>query len=213
MLLSEARSRVLNIVFDDANDAWSDAEINQKLKVAHEYVVTRYTAEGGDLLDEAITVTTSDGYANLGTIKPCLPLRGVLLRSSSSTASGATFYEIPAVPTTAGVQLSTETSTLRVILVRKPTTPTTDSGAFSYGPGVTSEILDELVCLQAARLLLTKPGEVDPAIEAQFNELLSTLIQDETAVNVYDLEEPRTNITTTAYQYFSYGIQLVTGWY
>lgn len=210
MLLSEARARVLAMVFDDANNTWTDAEINQKLKVAHEYVVTRYAAEGGDLLDEAVTVTTVDGYGNLGTIKP-LAIRAVF-KASSATAAGATFYELPAVPTTAPVQLSREASTLRVVLVRKPTTPTADASAFGYGAGVSSELLDELVCLQAARLLAVKTGDVDPALETQFNELLSTLISDETVITAYDMAEPSPYINRTGFQYFSYGIQLVSGW-
>lgn len=214
MLLSEARQRVMDMLLAVEDDSgWTAANINQKLKLAHELVVRRVAKEGGSTLDEVITTTSNtDGYCDLTSVKPILKA----VHISFGTGANAFYTEIDQIHPNAGFSYSPTAATLRFLFVRLPTTPTSNSGTFLYGPGVANELLDELVCLQAARLLQTKSDERSQAIEQETQEILAELLQDDEAAGSFDIPDP-SNVSWNGfkYQYLPYGIRLVrdgAGW-
>lgn len=203
MLLSDARTRVLNYL-DDDNTRWSNSEIDQKLRLAIESCCTVYAAKGGTRLDEVVSITTStDGYADLTSVKP-LQIQAVRLNQ------GGWFTPIASVTARDFLQRISSALPLEIRLVRSPTLPTSASDNILYGPNLSFETMDELICLKAARLLLTKDRELDQSLEIQFQELLQTTLATENIQQCYDLPIANGNGTVNqlCYTYLPYGLYL-----
>lgn len=206
MTLSDARQRVFYAVDDDGTSTadgsrWSVAEVDQKLRVALESVVTEYAAGGGTRLDEIVSVTTSDGYANLAAYRP-LQIQSVRL------SMGAAWAPVPAVVTSEFGVSPSGSYTLSVRLVRAPTFPDATSTSFTYGSGINTETIDALIVNRAARMLLVKDREVDNSLVDEYRELLRTALASDHSQQAYDMPSSAPRAAPYGYHYVPYGLYL-----
>lgn len=181
MILSDAidrTQRYLDNVRSDgtAGARWSQAECIQKLKVAVDFVVNIFVSKGGDTLDEFVTLTATDGYVDLSSFKP--------LHIISVSMNGS--YLSPATSRNMICPMS-GSSSIMVRMVRATTAFSAPSDPITYGNGSGSEMLDELICIKAARLMLTKDRELDQSLESQFAETLQGLMSAGNTVLAYDV--------------------------
>lgn len=187
MLLSEARERVRAFVdadsFTETGDRWSVAEVDQKLKLATEATSTIYAGRGGQRLDQVVDVTSdTDGYVAMNQYKP-------LQIQSVRVVQGSQFFQVPSVPSGQIRQNASQAWTLKVRLVPTPNFPTSASSQILYGNSTSWELFDELICIRAAKSLLTKDGEIDQSLEQQFSEILNTMLEAENTVKVFDFPQ------------------------
>jgi hypothetical protein len=209
MTVQQARVRVFNYLDDDGTattdgSRWTTDEVDQKLKVALEAVCTQYAASGGSRLNELVSVSTnSDGYADLGSYRP-------LQISTVRLYSGGTYENLQPITARDFQSDVSAVVTLSVLLVRSPTWPSSSTDTITYGPGLSFETMDELICIKAARMLLTKDRELDQSLELQFSEILRTMLLSENVVQVFDFPSGRNTERPHIYAYFyvPYGLYL-----
>lgn len=208
MLLSDTRLRVYQILDDDGTAStdgarWARSEVDQKVRTAIEFCATLYASKGGTRLDELVDLTTdSDGYGNLLSIKP-LHIRSVRMNL------GGSFVPLNPVISRDFHQKVSSPVALKIRLVRSPTLPTLATDPVLYGPNLSFESMDELICLKAARMLLTKDRERDASIEAQFEETLQGILSAENQIQCFDMPSGTGHCTVPyVYDFVPYAIYL-----
>jgi hypothetical protein len=167
LTLTQARTRIRNIL-DDADDVkWSDDEIDSSLAVALEQALEEAVAAGvsGFEITESFALN-SDGYVSLLTQNP-LKITNVAMLMGSTRMFVA--------PSRRRSMLSTATGTsgtLEITYIPKPTFPASDSDVFTYGSTFpNSNTLDQYICFLAASELKIKEGEINPGLEQRKAEL------------------------------------------
>lgn len=211
MLLSEAMSRTRAHIDagadEDEDDRYEDAEVRQKLRVAVELVAERYAAEGGVGLDELVSVSSTDGYCNLGAYRP-------LQIGSVKTSGGGYLIDVPQILEADYINpITTGTLTLRIRLVRNREFPSSDASQLLYGNGICTEPLDELITLQAARLLITRNDAVSQALELQFDQIMKEVLRDEMVVPARDMSRRNPPKPSIGFIFVKHGLYLANLWY
>lgn len=206
MLLSEAIERVRYMIdadsFDEAADRWTSDEVKQKLKLALEATCTIYAGRGGQRLDQVVELTSdADGYVNLQPYKP-------LQIQSVRVSQGSYMIQVPAVPSGQIRQDANQAHTVKVRLVPSPDFPTVNSSPILYGNNTSFELMDELICIRAAKSLLVKDGEIDQSLETQFREILETMLSSENTIKVFEMPTGNDCGLGLVYDYSPYALTL-----
>ena len=207
MNLQEARQRVYYYLDDDGTGTldgarWTLAEVDQHLRHALDAVCTTYAAQGGTRLDELVdATTTTSGYLDLLSYRP-LQIQSVALKS------GNTFLPVSPVASREFQQTCTTVQTFQIRMVRSPVFPTVTTDQILYGPNLSFESIDELICLKAARAALTKDKEVDTSLEKQYMENLGALLMTENVIHAYDFPTARLVTCPFVYQYLPYRLYI-----
>jgi hypothetical protein len=208
MNLGEAITRVFEYLDDDGTSTsdgsrWTVAQVTQKLNLALDNVLQAYAARGGTRCDQIITATASDGYVDLTAYQP-LQIKSVRINA------GGIYHPVRQITTDSFSQTFNSNHSISIRLVARPTFPSSNSADFLWGGFPNSPALDELICLRAARLLLTKDGEVDASLETQYRELLTDTLTHETSQFAFDMPVAPSYDWQTLYGFYyaPYGIHL-----
>ena len=173
MLLSEARTRVANVLDDAPNTRWTVSEIDTALLTGQTEVMQLAVGSGSNLFRTTTNVSSSAaGLVDLTAIKP---LRIVDLAQTVGTA------RYPVLPASIGdiVQTRAGPDAFQLVYVPRPSFPTAPGNAFVWS---TSQVvlpqMDALMCFIAASELKVKEGEVNAGIEVRKQELRNTVMSE-----------------------------------
>lgn len=202
MLLSEARIRVQQILDDPDAVRWTTTEIDTALGIALQKCCMRIAASCGRL-DELVTPTISNGQLALATYTP-LQVKGVALNLGSTV--------VPVDEVTPGGFISTTpyNGLATCIIVRTPTFPASASTHFTYGASLQDYApLDQLLCMEAAAMLLVKDREAPASLQKQVADLYDIIVNTDNRIQVFDmvspgLKSPYVRMTVGMTMYFGY---------
>lgn len=159
--LADARTRIASDFLDDPNKTrWDDDAIDRALKVSIAKVLSDYTLEGGDrFLEEATGLSPTDAVLDLSTQDP-------VLLSVVFAVSHRTRYRLRQVTRSERGQKATAFP-YNVDVIYLPRYGFPASGTdYIIGGGATAknttDIIDDLVCVDAARRLWARESEAPP---------------------------------------------------
>lgn len=166
MLLSEARSRVRNVIDDVEAERQTTAQVDAALKAGQAEALLWAVSEGSNLFTlEASITSSSAGVVNLSSLTP-LRVSGVSIRSGTSRFPVRPCSPMDVLETYAAAE------TLLVSYVPRPVFPASDSAAFVWSSSAVSvPPLDGLMCMIAASELKITEGEQLAGLEARKEEL------------------------------------------
>lgn len=173
MLLSEARTRVANILDDAPAARWSTSEIDTALTSAQAEVMQLAVGSGSNLF--RTTTSVSSGATGLVDLTAIRPLRIIDLAQTVGTA------RYPVLPASIGdiVQTRTGPDQFQLVYVPRPSFPSAAGNPFIWS---TSQVnlpqMDSLLCFIAASELKVKEGEVNVGIESRKQELRNTVMSE-----------------------------------
>lgn len=160
--LADARTRIASDLLDDpSNTRWDEDALDRALKVALARVLSDYTLEGGDrFLEEATGLSPTGASLDLSTQDP------VALSTVFAVANNTRYRLRQVTPGERAQRASSFPYTVDVLYLPRFAFPaqTTD---YIIGGGATAknttDIIDDLVCHEAARLLWSRESETPPS--------------------------------------------------
>jgi hypothetical protein len=203
VLLSEARTQVIQMLDDPDNVRFSQSEVDTALRVALMTCVSK-ASSCSSLVDSVVSITPSSGVASLSAHAP-IKIKNV------SMVIGSLAVAVNRVGDSAVHQTAEVNTPVTVRLVKTPTFPASAGTAFSYGNSISDNpTIDMLIVAEAALALIIKDREQPAVLVNQIASLYDTLQNYQQTVRSYKLGDNTT--IEMPYGYTVTGYDLTLKW-
>lgn len=175
MLLGDAKTLIWQYIDDEDQARWSATEIERALRTAINQVMIEGASHGiaGFISTSALLTGSATGAYSLSSLN-------ALKVVSIVQAQGSARYKLKAMnPNPGNFNLVSDASRiyLEVRYIPAASFPANDAATITYGDNTSLEyvdLLDDLVCLKAAKSLGIKRGSLNGALEQRHAELAQT---------------------------------------
>lgn len=200
--LGTLRQRVFQTIDDDAGTdqvdgtRWSLEEVDDALATALQEIVVAYVEKGGDLLDQEVTLSTTNGTLDFSSYNP-LSIKSVMIKT------GDTYSLIQPVSNSESYQLDNTSRQLKICYIAQPTFPDGYSEEVVYGVSniTNSATFDKLMVFKAASQLLIKDGEVNVALERHIEKLEKSMVKSSRIPALVNLNVGQSYLPYYPYRY------------